>query len=145
MIWRKLSSGCLAVALSCASLTSCSDVERMELSEEALEGKITYKGQPVPYAMVIVTNGRDSATGNAASDGTYKVEYAPLGEVQIGVNTDAGKGIMMSANMAGQHSDGSKPAAKFTAVPKKYFEPTTSGITTTVTEEGPNKFDIEIK
>ncbi|MBA3316443.1 MAG: hypothetical protein H0T47_24560 [Planctomycetaceae bacterium] len=117
----------------------------MELSDEVLEGKITYKGQPVPYAMAIVTNGRDSATGTAANDGTYKVEYAPLGEVQIGVNTDAGQGMMMSAKMAGQHSDASKPAAKFTAVPKKYFEPTKSGITTTVTEKGPNHFDIVLE
>jgi hypothetical protein len=141
------------VALCCAALTSCGDkVERLELSDATMEGTITYKGEPVPYALVIVTNsggpggvGGSSATGNAAKDGTYRVEHAPLGLVEVAVNTDAGRGMMMSDVMAASQSkDKGKAAAKFVAVPEKFHNPTTSGITTTVVD-GPNKFDIEIK
>jgi hypothetical protein len=136
--------GGLAAALCCAALLSCSDVEPLELSDATLEGAVTYKGEPVPYALVIVAGERTSATGKAGSDGTYTVPSAPLGLVTIAVNTDAGRGMMMSAARAGQHGDSSKPAAKFIDVPKKYHNPSTSGITTTVLE-GTNKFDIKIK
>lgn len=145
---RRLSSlpRCLATVLCCVALTSCGDkVERMEpFSDATLEGSITYQGQPVPYALVIVTGERQSVTGQAASDGTYTVQRAPLGLVSIGVNTDAGKGMMMGAARAGQHGGGAKPAAKFIDLPKKYHNPTSSGITTTVLD-GPNQYDIAIK
>jgi hypothetical protein len=137
-------SSWFAAILCCAALTSCSDdVERLELSNATLEGTVTYKGQPVPYALVIVTNENASSTGNAASDGTYKVEHAPLGQVQIGVNTDAGRGLMMSESMAVRQGD-KQPAAKFVAVPKKFHSPSQSGITTTVVD-GVNQFDIKIE
>lgn len=137
--------GCLAAVLCCAALLSCSDVEPLELSNATLEGKVTYKGKPVPYALVIVENGQQSGTSRVATDGTYRVEHAPTGEVQVAVNTDAGRGMMMGEARAGQHGDGTKPTATFVGLPKKFHDPSTSGITTTVTEEGTSQFDIEIE
>lgn len=133
---------CLVATMLLVSTSCGKKTERLKLSNATLEGTVTYKGKPVPYALVIVTNGSQSATGNAGPDGKFKVEHVPLGEVQIGVNTDAAKGIAMSAIMAAQKGGGSPPPA-LVDVPKKYFEPSTSGITTTI-QDGANTFDIEL-
>lgn len=145
----KLNSACLtgcALAIYLLSLTACSEVERLELSDAKLEGKITYKGKPVPYALVIVSASDGmAATGNADEQGKYVVDHAPVGEVRIGVNTDAGRGNMMGAMMAAGQGDSKGPKPVFVDLPKKFFEPTTSGITTTVKGgEPPDTFDIKI-
>lgn len=67
-------SGYLAAVICCAALTSCSDVEPLELTDATLEGTVTYKGKPVPAALVIVTGDRGSSTGRAATDGTFRVD-----------------------------------------------------------------------
>lgn len=123
----------------------CSQEEKLVLSKATLKGKITYKGQPVPHALVIVS-GATSATGNADADGNYSVANAPVGEVNIGVNTDAGRGNMMSAMMSSSQGGDTAAKPKFVDVPKKFFDPTSSGIATTVANsEGENEFDIDIK
>lgn len=128
-------------------LVACSDEERLIIPDSKLAGKITYKGKPVPHAMVIVTAlDGIAATGDADADGNYQVEHAPEGEVQVGVNTDAGRGKMMSATMAAAQSDGKSSAPEFVDVPKKFHNPATSGLTTTVTSgAATTAFDIEIK
>ncbi|WP_460165422.1 carboxypeptidase-like regulatory domain-containing protein [Thermostilla marina] len=134
------------VAALCATSISCSDTERLDLPNATLEGTITYKGQPVPYALVVVVpkaGGELSATGNADREGHYKVEYVPVGEVLIGVNTEAGKGIAMEEAMAAAQGPGAPPMPKMVEIPQKFFEPSTSGITTTI-QEGANTFDIVI-
>lgn len=150
--------GCFSAALCCAAFVSYTDregmeldrgeteldVERMELSSATLEGAVTHKGEPVPYALVIVQSGDQAATASVAKDGTYRVEHAPLGEVQIGVNTEAGRGLMLNDVMAAQQSKTEKPAAKFIDIPQKYRDPSTSGITAIVAH-GVNQFDIEIE
>lgn len=126
------------VAASCGKR-----IERLQLSNATLEGTVTYQGKAVPFALIIVTNGKESATANADANGKFKVEHVPLGQVQIGVNTDAAKGIAMSAIMAAQRGGGSPPPP-LVDVPKKYFEPSTSGITTTI-QDGANTFDINLE
>ncbi|GIX02148.1 MAG: carboxypeptidase-like regulatory domain-containing protein [Thermogutta sp.] len=134
----------LAIGLgSLLILTSCGKkVEPLKLSNATLEGTVTYQGKPVPYALIIVTNGKDTATANADAQGKFKVEHVPLGQVQIGVNTDAGKGAAMGAIMAARQGGGQPPV--LVDVPKKYFEPSQSGITTTISD-GANTFDIKIE
>ncbi|MHB0957409.1 MAG: hypothetical protein ACYC0X_25300 [Pirellulaceae bacterium] len=149
----KNSAACLMSAILCVSLTSCSEVEELELSNATLEGKITYNGQPVPHALVIVAGDTSSATATAGPDGQYKVDHAPLGSVKIGINTQAARGAMMGQMMAKKQKapGGGKPDAdaaaappKLVDLPEKYFTPDTSGISTTV-NEGPNTFDIQLK
>ena len=133
----------LGIAVCCLAISGCSAVKRLKLSNATLEGTITYQGKPVPHALVIVTGEGEaaSATANAGSDGKYKVEHVPLGSVKVAVNTDAGRGKMMSEVMAAKKGEGAKPT--FIGVPKKYFDPKTSPITTTISD-GPNTFDIKL-
>ncbi|MDW8077892.1 MAG: hypothetical protein RMJ16_03285 [Thermoguttaceae bacterium] len=69
------------------------------------------------------------------------MEHVPLGQVQIGVNTDAAKGIAVRAMMSAKAS-GTRPPS-LVDVPKKYFQPSTSGIKTRI-KHGSNQFDIKL-
>ncbi len=121
---------------------------RLAETGATLEGTVTMGGNPLPAAMVILVGKEGSATGNLSSDGRFKIDNAPLGEVKIAVNTEAAKGQMMGEMMSRgyQASKGGKPAEpapKFVDVPKKYWDPNTSGITTTI-NKGPNTYDVKL-
>ncbi len=119
---------------------------RMVLSDAKLAGKISYKGKPVPYALVIVTNESSSSTGAADAHGNFVVEHAPVGDVEIGVNTAAGRGMMMSAMMAAKFDKDNNEKPSFVDIPTKYFNPKTSGITHKISDpKGTNTFDLMIK
>src|SRR5262249_29246725 len=100
--------------------------------------------EKVLVAMVIARGQGSDVTGFIDDDGRYKLLNVPLGEVSIGVNTDAGKGQLMSKTMA--RTAGKQkgmPIPKVTDIPARYHEPSRSGIKTTV-NKGPNQFDIVI-
>ena len=61
-------------------------------SGATLEGTVSYGGQKVMVGLVIAQGADREATGFIDDDGRYKLTNVPLGEVSIGVNTDAGKG-----------------------------------------------------
>jgi len=116
-------------------------------SGATLEGKVTYGNEPVPFAMIIAV-GQTSATTMVQRDGSYTLTNCPLGEVKIAVNTEAGRGEYMSAVMAVSQPgpDGKvvgQAKIKFVEVPKKYHDPETSSLRTTV-NKGKNSFDIKI-
>jgi len=137
---------CLGIPVCCLVAASCSNnpTERLDLSDATLEGTITYEGKRVPYAMVIVSNNLDpAATGHADADGNYKLECVPLGDVQIGVNTAVGRGIMTGRVLAAKQG-GYVPKIEFVDVPEKFFDPSTSRITATISD-GANTFDIVIE
>jgi hypothetical protein len=128
-------------------LSGCSSYEsRLPETGATLEGTVTYGGEAVPMALVVVVGSKSSATVQI-EQGRYQVENAPLGDVKIGVNTEAARGQLISQQMAqGYKGPGGKggsrpPPAKFVEVPKKYAEPELSGVTTQV-KKGHNKFDI---
>ncbi|XZE36909.1 hypothetical protein SH501x_002496 [Pirellulaceae bacterium SH501] len=128
------------------TLAGCSDEQRLVLPEGTLKGKILYKGKPVPYALVVVNSGQNSSTGNADDEGNYEVKNVAAGEVLIGVNTDAGRGNMMSATMAAAQTGDKSKKPTFVDLPKKFFDPTTSGIVAKIDNaKGENQFDIEIQ
>jgi hypothetical protein len=139
----------LGLAAGCALLSaSCEQGVRHEETGATLEGTINYGNEQVPFALVIVLGQGGSSTGKVGEDGRYKVVNAPLGEVKVAVNTEAGKGDFMTYSMAqsyqGPEAKGAKKAnLRFVEVPKKYHDPETSGLTTTI-NKGPNTFDITI-
>ena len=143
--------GLLTLVAISVALPGCGVREyRLPETGATLEGTVTYSGNSVPAAMIIVVGESSSATGNIGENGRYKVENVPLGKVTLAVNTDAAKGQMMGQAMA-QAYQGSKnkdakkaPALRFLDVPKKYQDPNASGITTTV-KEGANTYDIVLK
>jgi hypothetical protein len=119
---------------------------RLVLSDASLKGKVSYKGKPVPYALVILVGDDASATGNADADGNYFVPYAPVGTVKVGVNTAAGRGMMMSAVMASAQSGDKSSKPKFLDVPPKFFDPSTSGLTVKVEDSKKTSLcDIKIE
>jgi hypothetical protein len=140
----------LAVPLLVLLPTSCSVREdRVAESGATLEGVITFNGEPVQFAMIIVRSDAGSVSGKVGEDGRYKVENVPLGEVMVGVNTDAGQGeyqskMMNAANKGpGVKYKGKVFGLKFVSVPKKYHDPGTSGFKTTVAK-GTNTYDIDV-
>jgi len=78
------------------------------------------------------------------------VENVPLGEVMVGVNTDAAQGDYRSKAMAaglnkgpGAVGKGKVSGPKFIQIPQKYHTPTTADLKTTIIK-GTNTFDIDI-
>jgi hypothetical protein len=111
-------------------------------SGATLEGTVTYGKDQVGAALVVARNESRTATTFVNDNGRYKLENVPLGEVSIGVDTEAGKGQAMGAFMA-QAQGKAKGAPKIVNVPKRFADPAKSGIKTTITK-GANKFDIVI-
>jgi hypothetical protein len=136
-------AGSVAVAATVLFLAACKErrSDETRVTNSTLEGTVTYKGEKVPYALVIVYGDNMSSTGYVQEDGRYKVENCPVGEVQVAVNTDAGRGNYMSA--VNNAAAAKKSVPKFVEVPKQYHEPTTTPIRTT-TKQGANTYDIAI-
>jgi len=107
-----------------------------------LEGNLTYGNDKVGAALVVAENSTGSATAFVDENGHFKLENVPLGEVNIGVNTDAGKGEAMGRAMS-QAQGKAKGPPKLIDVPKQYADPGKSGIRTTI-KKGVNTFDIAI-
>ncbi len=109
-----------------------------------LSGTVTYNGEKVPVALVIVQGAGASATGNIGDDGRFSIKNVPIGEVNIGVNTEAGKGELRGKMMARAQTKQKVEMPKVIDVPSKFFSPATSGIKTTI-NKGSNKYDVVIK
>jgi hypothetical protein len=107
-----------------------------------LEGTVTYGKDKVGAALVVAQNNSGSATAFVDGNGRYKLTNVPLGEVSIGVNTEAGKGKAFGAAMAAAQGKAKGPP-RIVDVPSRFFAPATSGIKTTI-KEGENVFDIVI-
>jgi hypothetical protein len=95
--------------------------------------------------MVVAAGDTMSAQTYADKDGKFKLEKCPSGSVKLGVNTDAGRGNMMGAMMSAQMSKDKSAVPVFVDVPKKYFDPNTSGVVAQVNDpKGVTQFDIKI-
>jgi hypothetical protein len=128
------------LVLTCC-LAGCSRYEyRLPETGATLEGTVTYGGETVQMAQINVMSDKAQAIGQIEG-GRYKVENVPLGQVKIGVNTEAMRSNMIGQQMARAKGVSTGPALKFISVPAKYAEPDTSGITTTI-KKGKNTYDI---
>jgi hypothetical protein len=107
-----------------------------------LEGNVVYGKEKIAVALVIAQNSSGSATAFIDDDGHYKLVNVPLGEVNLAVNTDAGKGVAFGKAMA-QAQGKAKGTLAIVEVPKQFHDPAKSGIKTTISR-GANKFDIAI-
>ena len=144
---RKVLLGVTAAVAVTAVSCGSGGIEPIKETGATLEGKVTYGGDPVPMAMVIVAQtGGGAATAFANDDGYYKVENVPVGDVLLAVNTDATRGQMAGRAMAGTDpkAKGKKTVTpKLIEVPKKYHNPDKSGLTTKI-QKGANQHDIVI-
>ena len=148
---KKIKQGALVVALFGVAAflfyySTRTEEQRIVLSRASATGKVTYKGKPVPYALVVMMNGEISSTGAADAHGNYTVMNAPPGKVKVGVNTAAGRGMQMSALMASQQTGDKSLKPSFVDIPPKFFDPQTSGLEAQVKDSvEPTSLDIEIK
>src|SRR5262245_55650180 len=95
-----LRRGAPLLVACCFVLASCGERgARLPETGATLEGTVTYGKDKVPVALVIVQGEKSSASGSVSEDGRYRIENVPLGQVKIGVNTEAGKGQLMSKTM----------------------------------------------
>ena len=144
---RRLFRGLLPLSVAVLSLCPAGcryEANRLPESGATLEGTVTYGRDKVPAALIIAEgDGYPAATAWVDDDGHYKLENVPLGEVRIGVNTKAGEGRRRGQAIAqSQGKGGALPNLEH--VPEKYFNPTDSGITTTI-HEGANTFNVAIR
>jgi hypothetical protein len=134
-----------AALVASLGLTGCSPTASMVRRPETgatLEGKVSYGDQKVAVGLVIVQNDSGMAQGFIDDEGRYKLENVPIGEVNIAVNTDAGKGQLMSRAMS-QSKGKAKGLPKVVELPAKFQNPGQSGLKTTV-NKGPNEYNIVI-
>lgn len=144
-----------AVAALALALAACGNRDHIAVarpdSGAVVVGTVKYNGEDVHYALVVV-QGADGSTaaGMIAEEGRYRVPNAPVGEVWVGVNTNAARGVYQTALMRGGAMTGSpesgksgrkKVSLKFIDVPVKYLDPAQSGLSTTVAK-GENTYDI---
>lgn len=133
------------------AISSCNTNAPITLPESGatLEGTVTYKGEPVLFALIIAQSENGSATGKIdPQTGKYLIQNVPLGQVNIAVNTDAGMGdyqqaVMQSGVYKGPNEKGGTTNLKNVLVPKKYHDVASSGLTTTIVK-GTNTFNIQI-
>lgn len=115
-----------------------------------LEGAITFEGKPVPLALIIVRSETATSDAIVREAGRYKVPSVPLGQVKIGIDTDAVRGEIVSRSMAqsykgpdGKATAGPGTSLAFIPIPKKFADPATSGITAEI-KKGDNTLDITL-
>ena len=122
------------------ALGGCSRYEyRLPETGATLEGAVTYGGESLTMAQIDVWGAKDQAIGFVDA-GRYKVDRVPLGEVKIGINTEAMRGAAIGQQMAQKKGSGSA-GPKFVSLPSKFWDPETSGVKTTI-KRGKNTFDI---
>jgi hypothetical protein len=141
----------LFLCLGLPFISACGVREsKIDESGATLTGTITFQGAPLEFAQVTARQGDKNAQGVIGEDGKYKIENAPIGEVQIGVNTAAQQGAFTAKQMAAGAASADPNAPKkinmpkFVNVPEKFFDPATSGLKTTV-QKGDNTYDIKIE
>lgn len=123
-----------------------------------VSGIVKYNGSPLAGAQVTFRGGGHTGIGVTGPDGTYTLstfgdgDGATLGEKQVtvtkritvgGGSATGGSQTMEEAAAAAERGETAGPPKVESAVPEKYSDPTTSGLSYTVVD-GDNKYDIEL-
>lgn len=136
-------AGCALLLMCALVVCGCGpgDVARTNVT-----GKVTYKGNPLPAGTVAFINGSTVATGEI-KDGQYSIPNVAVGENKISVTTppppSQGQQMQMKQKVEGKSFSGEAPTS--VAIPAKYNNPDSSGLTYTVTAEKTQTNDIELK
>lgn len=109
-----------------------------------VEGKVTYKGQPVPQGTIsFQPQSGETATAEIQSDGTYHLatfepkDGAVLGHHQVKIVANTADPDLIPGSSPGY-------VAPKDLVPKKYGDFGTSGLEADVTKES-TRFDFDLK
>jgi len=145
----------LALVLAVAVvLLGCSSSPLPPGPKGTVQGKVTYKGKPVPAGSTIMfVHGATSlaATAQIGADGSYTAMMAggdqlPAGKYSISVSPPASGEISEQTDMEAYKRMMEGGAASTTPTgpfPEKYHAAETSGVTFEL-KEGPNTFDLDM-
>lgn len=115
----------------------------------SVEGRVTYKGQPVTQGTVTFLprdaaegTPRRPATGTIQSDGTYR-----LGTLGPDDGAVPGEYQVVIVSVTGGPSPEQPDAAEVWAIPKHYGNPVQSGLQASIPADakGPLKFDFDLQ
>jgi len=127
----------LAILVLATSRLTAADEKKVETG--SVEGKVTYQGKPLPGAII----GFHPAKGKpvvAKTDetGSYSAPAVPVGEVRVTIE------VVRPKPPKDKPTDKPVTPPRFIAIPKKYANPETSGLTLTV-QKGKQVHDIELR
>lgn len=137
-------------------LFGCSSSNLPPGPKGTVEGKVTYKGEPVPAGSTVTFVHGDTslpAIGQTGAGGTFKLmmqggDQLPAGTYSVAVSPPASGEISEQTDMDAYKAmmEGGATAAKATTgpFPEKYQAAETSGVTFEV-KEGPNTYDLDMK
>lgn len=111
-----------------------------------ITGTVRYKGEPVSGGSVAFYGPNDQiATGLINPDGTYKAVKVPFGPVRVAVSTPAARSKRMErAVQKLRKGQAAPPAPNMVGVPRKYSDPSKSGLELTVSK-GTQTYEIDLK
>ncbi len=124
---RSVSPALAALALGLVTLPLLGCAQGPESGE--VEGTVTLNGKPLTAGSVVFSTKDGIGPGAIDKDGTYYAPHVPAGEATVTV-------------IVPPWMPGSKTAAP--AVPKKYLDPATSDLKTTI-RPGTNSFNVDLK
>ncbi len=116
-------------------------------SEPVVRGRVTYKDQPLTSGEVrFFPSSGPSRSALINAEGMYEIKNAPEGDVRIAVisQKSAGTPVGPKASVKKPAADAAPLERPKSAIPEKYNDPKTSGLTYTVTQ-GAQSHDIELK
>jgi hypothetical protein len=106
-----------------------------------VRGTVSYKGQPLDSGTVrVVGANHEVAFASVQKDGSYILTDVPPGEVKIGVQQ--GNEPRSVGDSSGRKAE--KAARVPVALPKKFHDPETSGVTHVIVH-GTTKLDIDFR
>lgn len=114
-----------------------------------VSGKVTYQGKPLPGGFVtFVPDNGAPVHSDIQSDGTYRIDKAPVGSVKISIQPKSEQDASQSSGMPRNPKDYGKLQPAMTeaksSIPPKYGNPNQSGLTYTVVK-GSQQHDIDLK
>ena len=123
----------MAILVVCFYLVGCGPSEiRYPDSGATLEGTVAYGPEKITDALIIAQNDQGKSTGYVGEDGHYKLENVPLGDVNLAVDSEAGRNLAIGKLMAKTKGKGNSGSVKILEVPRKYQDPAKSGMKTTI-------------
>lgn len=151
-----------SIALSLLTLLSLGCGGSAHPDMVPVSGTVSYQGQPLAGAQVVFHNDKAprAASGQTDAQGNFTLttfepgDGAIVGEYRVSVAKIQGAAELSSASAAdpsAAYSQGMMAAASGDMsslqkheLPTKFANPQTSGLTATVSKDGPNKFPFEL-